>query len=400
MTPTARRASPSSSGAPAARRGARGVVRGSPLRRAQRDADGTRREARAERDRRAAALRGLRRRERGGVHASSSATRRSSSRCPSTRPSSTSPARRRCSETPRSLAKRIRAEIRRRAALPASAGIAEVKFVAKIASDSAKPDGQKVVPAGHVEGLPRAAARLALVGRRAEDRGALLKARPQDDRRRRREGSRVADEEPRLVGPALLGARERDRSARPSCPIARRRASARRTRSRRTCAGKRRCRRICMGRRCASGGGCARRASSAACVQLTVKYDDFQSITRRKTLEVPTDDGQVLYREARGLLSKVDLSGRFVSLACLGAGAGRPGEQLGLFAPEAPPKNDKLNAGARQDREEVRDQGGGDRRPRGRAHGARSDDGSRWLATRALRSLASTGHRVGRQDRE
>ena len=42
-------------------------------------------------------------------------------------------------------------------------------------------------------------------------------------------------------------------------------------------------------------------------MQLSVKYSDFTAVTRRVTLEAPTDDGQTLYREARALLRKVDL---------------------------------------------------------------------------------------------
>src|SRR6185436_11291811 len=45
------------------------------------------------------------------------------------------------------IATAIRAEIARTLRLPASAGIAAVKFVAKIASDVAKPNGQRFVPA-------------------------------------------------------------------------------------------------------------------------------------------------------------------------------------------------------------------------------------------------------------
>ena len=82
----------------------------------------------------------------------------------------------------------------------------------------------------------------------------------------------------------------------------------------------------------------------ARVVQLTIKYDDFQSLTRRKTLDVPTDDGQVLYREARALLSRVDLSRKVRLTGVSGQDLIGDEDQLGLFEPEAPPKNDKLNA--------------------------------------------------------
>jgi DNA polymerase-4 len=49
--------------------------------------------------------------------------------------------------TPADIARRIREEIAAELHLPASAGIAPVKFVAKIASDLAKPNGQREVRA-------------------------------------------------------------------------------------------------------------------------------------------------------------------------------------------------------------------------------------------------------------
>ena len=49
---------------------------------------------------------------------------------------------------PADIARQLRERIRRETGLPASAGIAEVKYVAKVASDLAKPDGQREVPAG------------------------------------------------------------------------------------------------------------------------------------------------------------------------------------------------------------------------------------------------------------
>ncbi len=82
----------------------------------------------------------------------------------------------------------------------------------------------------------------------------------------------------------------------------------------------------------------------ARCVQLSVKYDDFEHVTRRKTLEVPTDDGQALYREAMALLrTRVDL-GRSIRLTGVSAqefDADEP--QLALFAPAAPARSTKLN---------------------------------------------------------
>ena len=53
---------------------------------------------------------------------------------------------RRISGTPVEIAKRLRADVRDRAGLPITVGIARTKFLAKVASQEAKPDGLLLVP--------------------------------------------------------------------------------------------------------------------------------------------------------------------------------------------------------------------------------------------------------------
>jgi DNA polymerase IV len=48
--------------------------------------------------------------------------------------------------TPREMARRLRREVRRRVGLPITVGVARTKFLAKVASGVAKPDGLLVVP--------------------------------------------------------------------------------------------------------------------------------------------------------------------------------------------------------------------------------------------------------------
>jgi DNA polymerase-4 len=55
---------------------------------------------------------------------------------------------RRVSGTPVEIAARLRAEVRRRVGLPITVGVARTKFLAKVASGVAKPDGLLVVPPG------------------------------------------------------------------------------------------------------------------------------------------------------------------------------------------------------------------------------------------------------------
>jgi DNA polymerase IV len=53
---------------------------------------------------------------------------------------------RRISGTPTEIAKRLRSEVRERVGLPITVGVARTKFLAKVASGVAKPDGLLVVP--------------------------------------------------------------------------------------------------------------------------------------------------------------------------------------------------------------------------------------------------------------
>ena len=86
---------------------------------------------------------------------------------------------------PADIARRLRREIASEVGLPASAGIAASKFVAKIASDLAKPDGQREVPPDGDPRLPGRSPGLASLGRRAEARGPSARARaPQGGRPR------------------------------------------------------------------------------------------------------------------------------------------------------------------------------------------------------------------------
>jgi DNA polymerase-4 len=55
---------------------------------------------------------------------------------------------RRISGTPTEIAERLRGEVREQVGLPISVGVARTKFLAKVASGVAKPDGMLVVPAG------------------------------------------------------------------------------------------------------------------------------------------------------------------------------------------------------------------------------------------------------------
>ncbi|MFT3841997.1 MAG: DNA polymerase IV [Myxococcaceae bacterium] len=240
------------------------------------------------------------------------------------------------------IATAIREKIRTELKLTASAGIAEAKFVAKIASDLAKPDGQLEVPPGTSKAFlhPLPVSRLWGVGPRTEE---SLKARglktfgdvaAKDlDWLERELGSggvhlwQLANAiDDRAVVP--------DRDAK---SIGNQDTFEEDLAGEEAVAPHIHAQALRVGRRLRAA------KLKTRVVQLVVKYFDFHSITRRVTLEHPTDDGQALYREALELLKRVDLR-KAIRLTGVSAQDLVEGEeQLGLFTPSGPSKNDKLN---------------------------------------------------------
>jgi DNA polymerase IV len=241
---------------------------------------------------------------------------------------------------PVEIAARLRARIADEVGLPSSAGIAEVKFAAKLASDLAKPDGQKEVPAGQTRAFiaPLEISRLWGVGRKLLPRMQELGLQTIGD---------LAAADPEWLERKLPGCRDLQELAcgidpRPVIPdheaksigaedtfdedIARREdlhphlhAQALR-----------------VGRRLRWAG------KKAKVVQLKLKLADFTLLTRQTTLPEPSDDGQILYRTAVDLLHKQKLGDK-VRLTGVSAQSLTDGErQLPLFA--ANRRNDKLNA--------------------------------------------------------
>jgi DNA polymerase-4 len=253
---------------------------------------------------------------------------------------------------PAVIARSLRERIAREVRLPASAGIASVKFVAKIASDHAKPNGQFEVPAdGAVAFLaPLPVSRLWGVGPRAEETlhrhglrtigevgardPAWLEERLGATGRHLWELAHGLDDRPVVPDrdAKSIGAEDTFEEDLRGLESLRPHVHAQALR---------------VGRR-------LRRAKvRTRVVQLKVKYGDFELVTRRATLDEPTDDGQVLYRSVLALFGRVDLQ-RTVRLTGVSAQellAEGEGEapQLGLFDPppgmaKAPRRGDKLNA--------------------------------------------------------
>ncbi|MGC4114973.1 MAG: DNA polymerase IV [Myxococcales bacterium] len=246
---------------------------------------------------------------------------------------------------PAKIAADLRARIARELSLPASAGIASCKFVAKIASDVAKPNGQREVPADQTRAFlaPLPVSRLWGVGPRTEETLAGLGLRTigqiaehDPEWLERRLGSLgrhfwqlsqgiddrvvVPDRDAKSMGAEDTFEEDLDDTEALKIHI---HSQALR-----------------VGRRLRRAGVKAR------VVQLKIKFADFETITRRMTLDAATDDGQRLYREALALFARVQ-RGRSIRLTGVSGQeltTGGGSLQLGLFAPAAPARHEKLNA--------------------------------------------------------
>lgn len=201
----------------------------------------------------------------------------------------------------RAIKARVAAELR----LVASVGVAPIKFAAKIASDIDKPDGLRVVPPDGVLAFlhPLPLGRLWGVGevtREALERLGLSTigdvARYPREALRARLGATTAEhlaalargEDPRPVRPEeeaqSIGHQETledDVDDAADLEV------------------------LLLGQADRVAARLRRAHRRANVVVLTIKHDDFRSLTRRVTLPAPTSDGQVLARAALGLLANV-----------------------------------------------------------------------------------------------
>ena len=246
------------------------------------------------------------------------------------------------------IARAIKAEVRASCGLAVSAGIAEVKLAAKIATDLGKPDGLVEVPAGGVAAFlaPLPVSRLWGVGHVTEEalrrigigtigdlartpemalaeavgasHARSLHALAQGDDPR----EVVPDEAAKSIGAEdTFGEDLRDRASLERELLAQ---AAR------------------VGRRLRAAG------LAGHVVTLRVKYSDFTALTRRTTLERPTDDDHAIVEAARRLLDRVDLARpvRLTGISVSGFAGEAERDQLDLFGgePAAEPPDERRRA--------------------------------------------------------
>jgi DNA polymerase IV len=247
----------------------------------------------------------------------------------------------------RAIALAVKRLVRDEVGLTVSAGVADVKLAAKIASDLGKPDGLVEVPAGGTRAFlaPLPVGRLWGVGRVTGEALAKLGV--------HRIGQLAGAPEALLAG--VLGCghardlRELARGEDPRPVVAdepSRSVGAEETFERDVVGED-----ALLPHLLAQAERVARRLREAGLrgrtVTVKVKYADFELVTRRCTLPAATDDGDVLFGAARAQLGRADLGRpvRLTGISVSGFGLG-PAEQLGLF--EAPasstPRRAALNA--------------------------------------------------------
>lgn len=244
---------------------------------------------------------------------------------------------------PSAIAANLRDRIWLETRLPASAGIASVKFVAKIASDFAKPNGQKEVPPGAERAFlaPLPVSRLWGVGPKTEAQLKGLGLATIGD-----VALKAPDWLARKLGPLGLHLSElsHGRDERAVIPDRAAKSVGARDTFDEDLVGKDalaphvHSQALRVARRLRKAGRRAR------VVQLALTYGDFTALTRQATLPEPTDDGQTLYRGALALLDKLDLSRpvRLTGVSAHGLDDDEP--QLELFERSAPSRTQRLNA--------------------------------------------------------
>ncbi len=244
---------------------------------------------------------------------------------------------------PATIARQIRRRIFDEVGLAASAGIASVKFVAKIASDHAKPNGQREVPPDGVIAYlaPLPVSRLWGVGPKTE--AVLLAA-----------GLRtigdVAAVDPTWLVRTLgdlgrhLRALAQGHDGRPVVPDRHAKSVGAEDTFEEDVRDPARLRVHLHAQALRVARRLRRAGLFARGVELKLKFADFQSLSRHVRLDPATDDGHALFAAVGALLAKVPLT-RAVRLTGVSAHELTPSAgQLSLFDAPAQAERRRLNA--------------------------------------------------------
>ena len=215
---------------------------------------------------------------------------------------------RRIAGSPEAIATRLRREVREQVGLPITVGVARTKFLAKVASGVAKPDGLLVVPpGGELEFLhPLPVERLWGVGKVTAAK--LHAPRHHDGRRGRADDRGPADPDAsagRRAGSCTRSSHNRD-PRRVQTRRRRRSMGSQRAMGRGAAPHGRHRREPDRARRPCHRAACARADRVGRTVILRLRFADFARATRSRTLPTPTADTAPLLAAARGLLAEAE----------------------------------------------------------------------------------------------
>lgn len=238
---------------------------------------------------------------------------------------------------PIETARRLKEQIREEERLAASVGVAPNKLVAKLASDHDKPDGFVVVPEDGVQAFldPKPIRCLLGVGRKTEERLLRLGIRTIGALARCPREVLVAHFGPAAGGLVALAQGVDDR---PITPHAEPKSVSSETTFERDLDDIEELERTLLALADNVAGRLRRAGVRARTVEVKLRFGDFRTILRSRTLPEGVDSGTALYRIACGILREMTLSSGKVRLIGVG-GSHLVGErsevQRTLFPDEA-----------------------------------------------------------------
>ncbi|WP_350349695.1 DNA polymerase IV [Agromyces sp. G08B096] len=241
---------------------------------------------------------------------------------------------RRVHGTPAEIAWTIRERVRAETGLTCSIGVAATKYVAKVASSRAKPDGMLVVPAADTLAFlhPLPVSALWGVGKVTEESLVRLGLRTVGD-----VAVMPPDALERAVGPALAARLTRLANGVDARDVSVHRAEksvGHETTFGHDLTDPDEIRRALLG----LAGNVASRLRKAGLVGRTVvlklRYGDFRTVTRSRTLGEPTDVARRIYEEAAAALDELVGNGERVRLIGVRAEHLRPGGGATLWDPD------------------------------------------------------------------